>query len=101
MNAARFCPKTREYTYLSSIYLSKACQNGFVLLRLSKSSLTDICLAHREKKIRKNSFDLRDAIHEPEYQHIERPIDTRTKEPIEPLHRFEVTLEPDKFTEEK
>lgn len=32
---------------------------------------------------------------------MRRPIDTRTKEPIEPAHEFEVALEPDNFTEEK
>ena len=32
---------------------------------------------------------------------MRRPIDTRTKETIEPAHKFEVTLEPDIFTEEK
>lgn len=32
---------------------------------------------------------------------MKRPIDIRTKEPIEPAHKLEVYLEPDKFTEEK
>ena len=32
---------------------------------------------------------------------MKRPVDTQTKEPIEPAHKFEVTLEPDSFTEEK
>ena len=32
---------------------------------------------------------------------MRRPIDTRTKEPVEPAHKFEVALEPDDFTEEK
>ena len=32
---------------------------------------------------------------------MRRPIDTRTKEPLEPAHKFEVALEPDSFTEEK
>jgi arginyl-tRNA---protein transferase len=32
---------------------------------------------------------------------VKRPIDKETKEPIEPAHKFEVTLEPDTFTEEK
>lgn len=32
---------------------------------------------------------------------MRRPIDTRTKEPLEPAHKFEVALEPDNFTEEK
>ncbi len=32
---------------------------------------------------------------------MRRPIDTRTKKPVEPAHNFEVALEPDNFTEEK
>ena len=32
---------------------------------------------------------------------MKRPIDTRTKKSIEPAHKFEVTLGPDNFTEEK
>ena len=32
---------------------------------------------------------------------MKRPIDTRTSEPIEPKQIFDVTLEPDQFTEEK
>ncbi|MCJ1407973.1 Arginyl-tRNA--protein transferase 1 [Ptychographa xylographoides] len=54
-----------------------------------------------EKKRRKGAFTLCEAIHEPEYQNIKRPINPRAKKPIEPAHRFEVTLEQDGFTEEK
>ena len=32
---------------------------------------------------------------------MRRPIDTRTKELLEPAHKFEVALEPDDFTQEK
>lgn len=32
---------------------------------------------------------------------MKKPIDKRTKESIEPAHKFEVTLEPDQFTKEK
>ena len=46
-------------------------------------------------------FDLRDSVHKSEYESIKRPIDTLTKTPIEPAHRFEVNLEPDNGTEEK
>lgn len=47
----------------------------------------------REKKRLKDTFDLRNAVHESERANL--------KPGIEPEHRFEVTLEPDKFTEEK
>jgi arginine-tRNA-protein transferase len=55
----------------------------------------------REKKRRRNHFNLRDSIYEPEYKNVKRPIHPRTKDPIEPAHRFEITLEPDEFTNEK
>lgn len=42
-----------------------------------------------------------DAIHGCEYGNVQRPIDPRTQSPIEPAHRFEVSLEPNTFTEEK
>lgn len=32
---------------------------------------------------------------------MKKPVDNRTKEPIEPAHKFEVTLEQDLFTKEK
>ncbi|KAL8721528.1 MAG: hypothetical protein Q9225_001827 [Loekoesia sp. 1 TL-2023] len=54
-----------------------------------------------EKKWRKNNFDFRAAVHEPESHRIKRPVDPRTKEPIGPAHEFEVILEPDTYTEEK
>ena len=55
----------------------------------------------REKRHRKNHFEVCKAVHESEYQEVKRPLDTRTKKPIKPAHKFEVALEPDNFTEEK
>jgi len=55
----------------------------------------------REKKRRKNQFDVCEAVHESEHQRVKKPIDTRTKESIKAAHNFEVFLEPDNFTEEK
>lgn len=46
-----------------------------------------------EKARQRNGFDLCDVIHEAEYSNVKRPL--------EPAHRFEVTLEPDSFTDEK
>ncbi|KAF4551999.1 Arginyl-tRNA--protein transferase-like protein [Elsinoe fawcettii] len=46
----------------------------------------------REKKRQKEGFDLIHTVHEAELSHLK---------PVEPEHKFEVTLEPDKFTEEK
>ncbi|KAF2866165.1 arginine-tRNA-protein transferase [Massariosphaeria phaeospora] len=47
----------------------------------------------KDKARLKNTFDLVAAIHESEHEHVKRPP--------EPAHRFEVTLEPDDFTQEK
>ena len=47
----------------------------------------------REKKKQNNTFDLKATVHESEY--------ANKKPDLEPEHRFEVTLEPDTFTEEK
>ncbi|KAL6717494.1 Arginyl-tRNA--protein transferase 1 [Lecanora helva] len=54
-----------------------------------------------EKRHQKNHFNLCEVVHSSEYQNVKKPIDTRTDEPIEPAHNFEVSLEPDNFTEEK
>ena len=55
----------------------------------------------REKRLEKSRFDLSDAIHGCEYENLKRPIDPRTRTPIKPAHKFEVSLEPASFTEEK
>ncbi|KAL8630826.1 hypothetical protein Q9189_003495 [Teloschistes chrysophthalmus] len=55
----------------------------------------------REKHWRRNHFDLCTAIHETESPCVPKPIDPRVREPIKPAYRFDVSLEPDIFTEEK
>ncbi|KAJ9665558.1 Arginyl-tRNA--protein transferase 1 [Coniosporium apollinis] len=47
----------------------------------------------REKVRQRTEFDLVETVHESEYDRVPKPP--------EPEHRFEVTLEPDTFTEEK
>ncbi|KAJ5318864.1 Arginyl-tRNA--protein transferase 1 [Penicillium brevicompactum] len=54
-----------------------------------------------EKKHRKCNFDVLSAVHESEYSNIKRPIDPATKLPIEPAHRFEVTIEGDSVSQAK
>ncbi|MCJ1246314.1 Arginyl-tRNA--protein transferase 1 [Trapelia coarctata] len=54
-----------------------------------------------EKKRRRNKFETCEAIHEAEYKNIKRPVHPKTQRPIEPAHKFEITLEPDHFTKEK
>jgi arginine-tRNA-protein transferase len=41
------------------------------------------------------------AVHASEYANVKRPTDPLTKKPIEPAHRFEVSLESDAFSVEK
>jgi arginine-tRNA-protein transferase len=56
---------------------------------------------HREKKHRKCHFDLLSAVHEAEYSNVKRPMDPDTKRPLEPAHRFEVTIEGDSASQAK
>jgi hypothetical protein len=55
----------------------------------------------RQKKRRKTHFDLLTAVHETEYSNVKRPIDPKTKLPIEPAHKFEVTTEGDSISRRK
>ncbi|KAL4879139.1 arginine-tRNA-protein transferase [Aspergillus karnatakaensis] len=54
-----------------------------------------------EKKRRKLSFDLQDAVHGAEYSNVKRPIDPKTKKPLEPAHRFEINIEGDTVSQAK
>lgn len=63
--------------------------------------LADPDASIREKKLRRDHFDLSEAVHEAEFAHLQRPIDPATQEALEPDHHFTVTLESDGFTEEK
>ncbi|PKY01654.1 arginine-tRNA-protein transferase [Aspergillus campestris IBT 28561] len=54
-----------------------------------------------EKKQRRDTFDLADAVHQAEYDRVKRPIDPKTKKPLEPAHRFEVNLEGDSISQAK
>ena len=55
----------------------------------------------REKKQRKNHFDLLNTIAAFDYAGLKRPLDPKTKEIVEPNHKYQVTLEPDTYTIEK
>lgn len=50
---------------------------------------------------RKEKFDVVKAVHEAEYANLKRPIDPKTKRPIEPAHKFEVTIEGDSISQRK
>ncbi|KAF2749192.1 arginine-tRNA-protein transferase 1 [Sporormia fimetaria CBS 119925] len=50
-------------------------------------------ISKEEKSRLRNAFDLVNTVHESEYSHVKRPP--------EPAHKFEVTLEPDNYTDEK
>lgn len=55
----------------------------------------------REKKLRRDKFDLSGAVHNAEFTLLQKPLDPATQQLVQPDHKFDVTLEPDKFTEEK
>ncbi|KAJ5955794.1 hypothetical protein N7501_010073 [Penicillium viridicatum] len=76
--------------------------NKFILGPEYMRKVARLCPQTREeKKHRKCNFDLLSAVHESEYGHIKRPIDPATKHPIEPAHRFEVTIEGDSVSQAK
>ncbi|KAI4163126.1 MAG: hypothetical protein LQ342_003254 [Letrouitia transgressa] len=80
--AAKSYPKTRDWHYVYHVL-----NLGFLL--------------HREKRRCKSYFAVCKAVHESEYSFVKKPFDSKTKQVIEPAHTFEVSLEPDSFTEEK
>ena len=73
------CPKSKEYA---------------LVLYAEFESFAD---QYREKKRQNNTFDLVATVHEAEQANLKPEI----PKDIPPDHRFEVTLEPDTFTEEK
>ncbi|KAJ5478768.1 hypothetical protein N7530_004277 [Penicillium desertorum] len=76
--------------------------NKFILGPEYMRKAARLCPRTREeKKHRKCNFDLLSAVHQSEYDHIKRPIDPATKLPIEPAHRFEVTIEGDSVSQAK
>ena len=74
---------------------------------LEKSTVSKCSLLHddadssREKKTRRDKFDLLEAVHLSEYPNVKRPVGRKSGEPIEPAHKFEVNLEADSSTKEK
>lgn len=81
--------------------------NKYELYKEGGSPALSDCLAgladlgFRDKKRRKTVFDLGHAVHESQYSNVQKPVNRKTGKSIEPAHRFEVSLEPDNFTEEK
>ena len=55
----------------------------------------------REKKQKRDRFELTEAIHAAEYSNVKRPLGKKSGKPIEPAHKFEVNLEPGSSTKEK
>ncbi|KIW41779.1 hypothetical protein, variant 2 [Exophiala oligosperma] len=76
--------------------------NAFVLGPEYKRQAARLCPQDREEK-RKNrdKFDLLSAVHRAEYSLVQRPRNKNTDKPIEPAHKFEVSLEGDSCTKEK
>lgn len=76
--------------------------NDYVLGPEYKWKAAMLCPQPRAvKRQKRDKFDLLDAVHRAEYSHVPKPVGKKTKQPIEPAHKFEVTLEPDSCTKEK
>ncbi|KAI9820597.1 MAG: Arginyl-tRNA--protein transferase 1 [Pycnora praestabilis] len=54
-----------------------------------------------EKAYRRNEFDLCRTVHESEASNLKWPLNPAAENPVQPDHKFEVTMEPSTFTEEK
>jgi arginine-tRNA-protein transferase len=44
---------------------------------------------------------LLDSVQGVEYDHVKRPVDPKTKKPLEPAHRFEINIEGDTVSQAK
>ena len=58
-------------------------------------------ILYREKQQLRNRPNLPQKVHEVEYGKLPRPYEKKMKARIAPVHKFEVELEPDDYTEEK
>ena len=65
------------------------------------TSFEGVADCSREKKAKRDRFDLLDTIHLAEYANVKRPVGRKSGEPIEPAHKFVVNLETDSSTKEK
>ncbi|WEW57224.1 Arginyl-tRNA--protein transferase 1 [Emydomyces testavorans] len=73
--------------------------NKFVLGQEYIRNAAKLCPKTREeKRYRKNTFDVRQRVHEAEYSQLKRPINPKTRRPIEPAHKFEVNIESDSLS---
>lgn len=56
---------------------------------------------NRMKRQKRDKFDLAEATHMSEYSRVQRPVSRKSGAPIEPAHKFEISLEGDSFSKEK
>jgi arginyl-tRNA---protein transferase len=76
--------------------------NRYVMGTEYTSKVAKLCPRSREEKQRrKTMFDLQASVHASEYADLERPVDPKTKERVEPAHKFDIKLESDFFSKEK
>lgn len=76
--------------------------NDYVLGPEYRRKAAMLCPQPRDlKRARRDKFDVVDAVHKAEYNIVPKPVGKKTRQPIEPAHKFEVTLEPDSCTKEK
>lgn len=76
--------------------------NDHVLGPEYKRKAAMLCPQPRDvKRQKRDKFNVVEAVHKAEYGCVPRPVGKKTKTPIEPAYKFEVTLEPDNCTKEK
>lgn len=76
--------------------------NNHVIGSAYKRKVAMLCPESREiKRQKRDKFDVVDAAHKAEYSRLPKPVGKQSGKPIEPEHKFEVTLEPDSCTKEK
>lgn len=76
--------------------------NDFVLGPEYKHKAAMLCPQPRDaKRLKRDKFDVVDAVHKAEYDCLPKPTGKKTGKPIEPAHKLEITLEPDNCTKEK
>lgn len=76
--------------------------NDYILGPEYKYKAAMLCPQPRDmKRAKRDKFEVVDAAHKAEYNVLPRPVGKKTQQPIEPAHKFEVTLEPDTCTKEK
>lgn len=76
--------------------------NNYVIGPEYKYKAGLLCPQSRQlKRENRDRFDVVEAVHKAEYGRLSKPVGKKSNQPIEPAHKFEVSLEPDSCNKEK